>query len=112
MLNKETERRIDSLVDELLGKESTEVGFCNDCPHHEFLPDPDPHDWFNDDDKKLVCHKIKGVIEGALRPIECREYKRPSYCPFHAHKLSEEEAVKAAERLAYAQERWTKEVVG
>lgn len=26
---------------------------CSQCPHSRILPDPDPYDWFNDDDVKL-----------------------------------------------------------
>lgn len=29
---------------------------CMDCPHHQVYPDPDPDDWFCDDDEKVVCN--------------------------------------------------------
>ena len=31
---------------------------CIDCPECTILPDPDPNDWFCDDDVKVVC-KVK-----------------------------------------------------
>lgn len=30
---------------------------CMECPHHETIADPDPLDWFCDDDKAVVCRK-------------------------------------------------------
>jgi hypothetical protein len=28
---------------------------CLDCPHHKIILDPDPTDWFNDDDEAVFC---------------------------------------------------------
>src|SRR4051812_3276113 len=28
---------------------------CIGCKHHEVIADPDPHDWFCDDDVAVVC---------------------------------------------------------
>ncbi|MCR5186414.1 MAG: hypothetical protein K6D97_04780 [Clostridia bacterium] len=112
MLSEENERQIDFLMEEALGNvNSLKSEFCNDCPYHEFLPDPDYHDWFNIDDQKLVCHKVKGVIEGALSPTESHQYPKPIYCPLLIRTLSNEEKEMAAEKLAYAQKRWVEESI-
>lgn len=29
-----------------------EIKQCRECPHCLIVPDPDPNDWFNDDDEK------------------------------------------------------------
>lgn len=29
-----------------------EITQCRECPHCRIAPDPDPDDWFNDDDEK------------------------------------------------------------
>lgn len=31
---------------------------CTSCPHSLVIDDPDPNDWFCDDDKALVCTKM------------------------------------------------------
>lgn len=56
---------------------------CIDCPAHKVLPDPDPTDWFNDDDVKVVCgHKHNKNITVACRPYNTRrECKTPDWCP-------------------------------
>lgn len=55
---------------------------CIDCKDHEILPDPDPHDWFCDDDVKVVCKIIKKNITVACRPYNTRkECKIPKWCP-------------------------------
>lgn len=43
---------------------------CASCPFRIVLPDPDPDDWFNDDDEKIVCRVTGKEIAGALRPYE------------------------------------------
>lgn len=30
---------------------------CRECPHCRIVPDPDPSDWFNDDDEKAFCRE-------------------------------------------------------
>ena len=56
--------------------------FCDGCRYLVFLPDPNPFDWFRDDDKKAVCLAVNRVIEGGLeRPSECENIERPLYCP-------------------------------
>jgi hypothetical protein len=32
---------------------------CLDCPFHKVIADPDPHDWFCDDDQAIICLKTK-----------------------------------------------------
>jgi hypothetical protein len=32
---------------------------CIDCPHHEVINDPDPSDWFCDDDVAVACNLVK-----------------------------------------------------
>jgi hypothetical protein len=55
---------------------------CIDCPHHEVRSDPDPDDWFCDDDVKVVCLKAKRNITVACRPYNTRrESSVPSWCP-------------------------------
>lgn len=55
---------------------------CMDCPNHNVLPDPDPYDWFCDDDEKVVCEKINKTITVSCRPYNKRkECKIPNWCP-------------------------------
>lgn len=72
---------------------------CLDCPFHEVINDPDPHDSFNIDDMAVVCkktirepnfnseyaadrQKYKPISVGD-RPYQIkREYiKIPKWCP-------------------------------
>lgn len=72
---------------------------CMDCPHHLVINDPDPNDWFCDDDKAVVC-KLKDndkqdtqskylsdrhpnkVVEPSIRPYKLREEAIvPEWCP-------------------------------
>lgn len=72
---------------------------CIDCPHHEVINDPDPDDWFCDDDLAVVCAKTPNpkqntdskyradhspfrVIMPGIRPYKLRaEALVPSWCP-------------------------------
>lgn len=55
---------------------------CMDCPHHRVYSDPDPDDWFCDDDEKVVCSKVKRNITIACRPHhKRRECEIPDWCP-------------------------------
>ncbi len=58
---------------------------CIDCAHHKVQHDPDPLDWFNDDDVKVVCRKVKqghSAITTACRPYNIRkECEIPKWCP-------------------------------
>jgi hypothetical protein len=55
---------------------------CIDCGWHDILPDPDPDDWFCDDDVKVICKKTGQVIIFGCRPHHVRsECKIPMDCP-------------------------------
>ena len=60
-----------------------EIKNCMDCAHHEVLSDPDPNDWFCDDDKKVICkNKNNKIITNACRPYNLRkECDTPKWCP-------------------------------
>jgi len=77
--------------------------YCDQCKAFRLLPDPDPHDWFRDDDMKAVCLEINGVIKGALESSsEWTNIRKPLYCPKLGRELSEEEKKEAAEKLEWA----------
>ncbi len=66
-------------------KLSIEVGNCMDCPMHKVMADPDPDDWFCDDDEKVVCTKVNRDITTACRPYNKRkECSVPEWCPCRA----------------------------
>lgn len=59
---------------------------CIDCPYHQVLPDPDPHDWFCDDDIKVKCtlSAARGSGYHAKEPfitVACRPYRIYKECP-------------------------------
>jgi hypothetical protein len=62
---------------------------CTECIHHQVLPDPDPDDWFCDDDVKVVCLKMPipespnhRAITVACRPYNIdKECGTPGWCP-------------------------------
>jgi len=60
-----------------------EVSNCTECPEHKVLSDPDPYDWFCDDDVKVVCKaKNDKVITCGCRPHHTKkECNVPSWCP-------------------------------
>ena len=57
---------------------------CIDCPRHSVEPDPDPNDWFCDDDVKVVCTACKRNATVMCRPYQTREETTPppSWCPY------------------------------
>ena len=59
----------------------TKIEKCAQCPHSEILPDPDPWDWFCDDDEKIFCKRLNRTIAAALRPYESDKVDIPSDCP-------------------------------
>lgn len=80
---------------------------CLYCPFHNVISDPDPYDWFCDDDKAVVCTK---TINDGKDPSSkyssdrqdfkcitrsCRPYKTkeecnvPVWCPLIKEKLNE-----------------------
>jgi hypothetical protein len=77
--------------------------YCDQCSAFKLLPDPDPFDWFEDNDMKAVCLEVNGVIAGSLaRPSEWTNIRKPLYCPKLGRELSEEEKKTAAEILKRA----------
>ena len=65
-------------------KVKLEIENCMDCPDHSVRPDPDPDDWFCDDDEKVVCAHggQERTITCACRPYNKRkECEIPPWCP-------------------------------
>jgi hypothetical protein len=69
---------------------------CIDCPKHEVVPDPDPIDWFNDDDVAVLCtlmdndnppHPLNAKFKHRPVTVACRPYAVrgesdvPHWCP-------------------------------
>jgi hypothetical protein len=72
---------------------------CIDCKNHAIIDDPDPHDWFCDDDVAVVCKITPNdnqnissyylsdkqefkCITRSCRPYNKRkESERPIWCP-------------------------------
>ena len=63
---------------------------CTECIHHQVVRDPDPSDWFNDDDVAVLCNlSTRDTNSGRARRITraCRPYNVekecsvPSWCP-------------------------------
>ena len=79
--------------------QSTTYENCTDCPYHRVIKDPDPEDWFNDDDQAIVCGKTPNPerdlssrhkadhsefrpVAVAIRPYNLhKEGDAPSWCP-------------------------------
>lgn len=75
------------------------ISNCMECSAHRVISDPDPHDWFCDDDKAVVCtetpndkrdrtseyssdHSAYKVIQCGIRPYRLeKETSIPSWCP-------------------------------
>ena len=74
---------------------------CLSCNHHKIINDPDPHDWFCDDDMAVVCtlttnpnqdlkSKYAADRQGfrcvgvSIRPYKLKaESEIPSWCPLN-----------------------------
>jgi len=83
--------------------------YCINCSSFLLAPDPDPYDWFRDEDMKAICSEVNGVIEGGLeRPSEWSTVHKPLYCPKLGRELTEEEKEKAAKDLEEAKKRMEK----
>ena len=55
---------------------------CTKCPEHSILPDPDPDDWFCDNDIKVLCTVTKRFVTVACRPYNIKkECDVPKWCP-------------------------------
>ena len=71
---------------------------CIVCQHHVVEPDPDPTDWFEDDDEKVRCRLSNKPPSNHLRAEEpyitvaCRPYNitaessTPEWCPLRKGK--------------------------
>jgi len=79
---------------------------CTKCEHHEIIPDPDPNDWFCDDDVAVICKKAPGnprfdskskyyserqdfkCITVACRPYHIeKECQTPGWCPLTTNEV-------------------------
>lgn len=57
---------------------------CMKCPYSIILPDPDPYDWFCDDDVRVFCKKEERNITTACRPYNAtKESVTPDWCPIN-----------------------------
>jgi len=58
------------------------INNCIDCSEHRVLRDPDPNDWFCDDDVKVICQVNNKHITFSCRPYNIRkECSIPEWCP-------------------------------
>lgn len=74
---------------------------CMGCEHHKVINDPDPTDWFCDDDKAVVCtlernpkqdvksrylaeRSIFRAVQVGIRPYRLeKETPIPEWCPLN-----------------------------
>ena len=81
---------------------------CIECAHHKIISDPDPHDWFCDDDKAVVCTKTINderdetseyvsdrnefkCVTRSCRPYNVeKESNIPDWCPLNIEKANNE----------------------
>lgn len=61
---------------------SETINKCYKCSNCRESRDPDPNDWFCQDDLQLICAaKNDKIIEGCLRPYEVKDVEIPDWCP-------------------------------
>lgn len=60
---------------------SSDEKYCDMCDALRFYSDPDPYDWFRDDDQKAYCERCHTVIKGSLEWNELTRILRPKFCP-------------------------------
>lgn len=62
---------------------------CTECPHHEIQSDPDPEDWFCDDDVKVYCKVAKKHATTGCRPYNAKKETAPvpTWCPLKKKKI-------------------------
>jgi hypothetical protein len=55
-----------------------EIVLCTQCPHHRWQSNPDPDDWFRDDECDLICtyNNKANIISSSLNVFE---QKNPNY---------------------------------
>jgi hypothetical protein len=61
-----------------------EIKSCSKCPHHDWISNPDPDDWFRDDEANFICTKKKKVISYSLDVFEQAKVNKipiPKWCP-------------------------------
>ena len=68
------------------------ISNCMDCPNSHVIPDPDPDDWFCDDDCAVICTKtinpnkklgtryIADRSDFRTITVACRPYRKRSEC--------------------------------
>lgn len=61
--------------------DTKEQQYCDRCHYLKFMPDPDPDDWFRDDDQKAICQAVNKTIQGSLEFNELTNIPVPSFCP-------------------------------
>ena len=79
--------------------------YCNNCKFLRLLPDPDPFDWFSDNDEQAICIRVNALITEGFEPSEVPKIYRPLYCPLLNRILNEDEKRKAQENLQFARKR-------
>lgn len=79
--------------------------YCDSCRCLIFAPDPDPNDWFRDDDKKAICTAVNATIAGSLEYNELTNIRKPLFCPKLGRELTDDEKKKAEEQLKFARSR-------
>ena len=75
--------------------------YCDSCACLLFAPDPNPDDWFRDDDKKAICTAINVTIAGSLEYNELTNICKPLFCPKLGRELTDDEKKKAEEQLKF-----------
>lgn len=79
--------------------------YCDSCSFLAFKPDPDPYDWFRDNDQKAVCERVAAKVMGGLeRPSEMVDIPKPIWCPKLGRELTDLEKEILPMRLASAKE--------
>lgn len=57
---------------------------CDSCKYLLFSPDPDPDDWFRDEDKRADCYYSdppRNIARSLELPSEMVNICKPSWCP-------------------------------
>jgi hypothetical protein len=80
-------------------KKTKKIESCLDCRDHDVIADPDPNDWFCDNDVAIICKLAKNIykdsnskyssdrqefriLASSCRPYELkRSSKIPKWCP-------------------------------